>query len=36
MASVNKSVLVPFSAPRLFAFVEETEDYPAFCRGAPA
>ena len=30
MASVNKSVLVPFSAPQLFVLVERVEDYPAF------
>lgn len=30
MASVSKSVLVPFSARQLFALVQEVEDYPAF------
>jgi ribosome-associated toxin RatA of RatAB toxin-antitoxin module len=30
MASVQKSVLVPYSAQQLFALVEGVEDYPAF------
>ena len=37
MASVHKSVLVPYSAARMFALVERVEDYPAFlpwCGGA--
>jgi len=37
MASVHKSVLVPYSAGQMFALVERVEDYPAFlpwCEGA--
>jgi len=37
MASVQKSVLVPYSAPRMFELVEHVEDYPLFlpwCAGA--
>lgn len=37
MASVNKSVLVPYSASRMFELVERVEDYPLFlpwCGGA--
>lgn len=37
MASVNKSVLVPYGAPRMFELVERVEDYPLFlpwCGGA--
>jgi ribosome-associated toxin RatA of RatAB toxin-antitoxin module len=30
MASVHKSVLVPYSAQQLFALVEAVEDYPDF------
>jgi ribosome-associated toxin RatA of RatAB toxin-antitoxin module len=32
MASVNKSVLVPYSAAQMFDLVERVEDYPAFLR----
>ena len=37
MASVQKSVLVPYSAPRMFELVERIEEYPQFlpwCGGA--
>lgn len=37
MASVNKSVLVPYSAEQMFALVERIDDYPQFlpwCAGA--
>src|SRR5438067_12891423 len=37
MASVQKSVLVPYSATRMFELVEHVEDYPLFlpwCAGA--
>lgn len=37
MASVQKSVLVPYSAAQMFALVERIEDYPSFlpwCGGA--
>jgi ribosome-associated toxin RatA of RatAB toxin-antitoxin module len=37
MAGVHKSVLVPYSAARMFALVERAEEYPAFlpwCGGA--
>ena len=37
MASVQKSVLVPYSATRMFDLVEHVEDYPLFlpwCAGA--
>lgn len=30
MRSVHKSVLVPYSAPQMFALVERVEDYPKF------
>jgi ribosome-associated toxin RatA of RatAB toxin-antitoxin module len=30
MPSVNKSVLVPYGAPRMFDLVERVEDYPQF------
>ena len=30
MASVHKSVLVPYSAQQMFALVERVEDYPEF------
>jgi len=39
MASVHKSVLVPYSAAQMFALVERSEDYPRFlpwCSGAQA
>ncbi len=39
MASVHKSVLVPYSAAQMFALVERSEDYPRFlpwCAGAQA
>ena len=39
MASVYKSVLVPYSAAQMFALVERSEDYPRFlpwCAGAQA
>lgn len=37
MPTVNKSVLVPYAAARMFALVERVEDYPLFlpwCGGA--
>ena len=37
MASVQKSVLVPYGAERMFELVERIEDYPRFlpwCGGA--
>ena len=37
MASVSKTVLVPYGAPSMFALVERVEDYPLFlpwCGGA--
>jgi len=37
MPTVNKSVLVPYAAERMFALVERVEDYPEFlpwCGGA--
>jgi ribosome-associated toxin RatA of RatAB toxin-antitoxin module len=37
MPSVNKSVLVPYAASRMFGLVERVEDYPLFlpwCGGA--
>jgi ribosome-associated toxin RatA of RatAB toxin-antitoxin module len=37
MSSVKKSVLVPYSASRMFELVERVEDYPSFlpwCGGA--
>jgi ribosome-associated toxin RatA of RatAB toxin-antitoxin module len=37
MATVSKSVLVPYSAQRMFDLVERVEDYPAFlpwCSGS--
>jgi ribosome-associated toxin RatA of RatAB toxin-antitoxin module len=37
MPTVNKSVLVPYAAARMFALVERVEDYPDFlpwCGGA--
>jgi ribosome-associated toxin RatA of RatAB toxin-antitoxin module len=39
MASVHKSVLVPYSAAQMFALVERSADYPLFlpwCAGAKA
>ena len=30
MASVQKSVLVPYGAPRMYGLVERVEDYPTF------
>ncbi|MEO8739488.1 MAG: type II toxin-antitoxin system RatA family toxin [Casimicrobiaceae bacterium] len=39
MASVHKSVLVPYSAAQMFVLVERSDDYPRFlpwCAGAQA
>ena len=39
MASVHKSVLVPYSATQMFVLVERSDDYPLFlpwCAGAQA
>jgi ribosome-associated toxin RatA of RatAB toxin-antitoxin module len=30
MAEIEKSVLIGYSAPRMFALVDKVEDYPKF------
>lgn len=35
MAQVEKSVLVPYSAPRMFELVDRVEDYPQFLPWCP-